>query len=56
MAAEIGAARGAAVESGAARGATKVRETSLVWNPGGTAGPVRGVTRGAKPGGTNGAG
>jgi hypothetical protein len=27
-----------AVESGAARGAAEVRETSLGWNPGGTAG------------------
>jgi hypothetical protein len=39
------------VESGAARGAAEVRETSLGWNPGGTVGAVRGVTRGAKPGG-----
>jgi hypothetical protein len=50
-----GAARDAAVESDAARGTTEVRETSLGWNPGGTAGVVRGVTRGAKPGGITGA-
>jgi hypothetical protein len=51
--AEVGATRGAAVESGAARGMTEVRETSLGYNPGGTA---RGITRGVKPGGTTGAG
>jgi hypothetical protein len=56
MAAEVGAARGAAVEFGAARGMAEVRETFLGWKPGGTAGAVRGVTRGAKPGGTTGVG
>jgi hypothetical protein len=40
------------VESDAARGAAEVRETSLGWNPGGTAGAVRGFTRGVKPEGT----
>jgi hypothetical protein len=56
MTAEVGAARGAAVESGAAHDATEVRETSLAWNLGGIAGAVRGVIRGAKPGGTTAAG
>jgi hypothetical protein len=55
-AAEVRAARGATVESGVVRGAAEVRETSLGWNPGGTVGAVRGVTRCAKPGGTTGAG
>jgi hypothetical protein len=53
---EVEAASGAAVESGAARGAVEVRETSLGWNHGGTVGAVRGITRGVKPGGTTGAG
>jgi hypothetical protein len=44
------------VESGAARGAAEVRETALGWNPGGTAGAARGVTRGTKPEGTTGVG
>jgi hypothetical protein len=44
------------VESGAAHGAAESRETALGWNPGGTAGAGRGVTRGMKPGGTTGAG
>jgi hypothetical protein len=56
MAAEVGAGRGAAVESGAVRGAAEVHETSLGWKPSGTAGAVRGVTRGTKPGGTTRAG
>jgi hypothetical protein len=55
MVAEVGATRGAAVESGAARGVAEVCETSLGWNPGGTIGAVRGVTRGVKPEGTTGA-
>jgi hypothetical protein len=49
---EVGAARGAVVESGAACGAAEVCETALGWNPRGTTVAVRGVTQGAKPGGT----
>jgi hypothetical protein len=46
-----GAARVAAVESGAARGAAEVRETSLGWNPDGTAEAVRGSPGAQSPGG-----
>jgi hypothetical protein len=41
---------------GHARRGGGVRETALGWNPGGTAGAGRGVTRGTKPRGTTGAG
>jgi hypothetical protein len=54
--AEVWAARGAAVESSAAHGAAEVRETSLGWNSGGTAGAIRGITQGVKPGETTEAG